>query len=205
VIDSFPSLKFFGGSQMLRNSPFSSTSTPLQPYQRAPSKGTSVWYMGSLLTFLAESKDSGSNFSFFEVKMRPGNEPPPHVHENEDELYYILEGEIDTYVGSSAFHLTPGTCMFLPRRQPHTFRILSPELRMLFLTQPGGLEGYFRAMSTSAADELTFPPRGITYSNADIEYAIRTGADYGIRFLSDKQVADQMPPYVAAIKAAPKL
>jgi hypothetical protein len=47
--------------------------------------------MGSLLTFLAESKDTGGSFTLIEGLLKPGNEPPPHIHGREDELFYILE------------------------------------------------------------------------------------------------------------------
>lgn len=79
------------------------TLSPLIPYKRGPSHDSSTWYMGSLMTFLVESKDTNGGFVLFEWLAKPGNEPPPHVHELEDELYYILEGEIDAYVGNEAF------------------------------------------------------------------------------------------------------
>jgi hypothetical protein len=56
--------------------------------------------MDSLLTFLAESKDTGGSFTLIEGLLKPGNEPAPHIHGREDELFYILEGEMDMYVGN---------------------------------------------------------------------------------------------------------
>ena len=53
-----------------------------------------------LLTFLAESEGTGGRFSLIEGCLKPGNEPPPHVHEREDELFYVLEGKMDVYVGT---------------------------------------------------------------------------------------------------------
>jgi mannose-6-phosphate isomerase-like protein (cupin superfamily) len=78
------------------------TLSPLVAYKRSRSLDTSNWYMGSLLTFLAESKDTGGSFTLIEGLLKPGNEPPPHVHGREDELFYILEGEMDMYVGSES-------------------------------------------------------------------------------------------------------
>lgn len=69
---------------------------------------------------------------------------------------------------------------------------------MLILTQPAGLEGYFRAMS-SPAKKLELPPREFTYSTSDLEHAVRIGEEYGIRFLSPDQTAEQLPLYAAAL------
>jgi len=67
------------------------TLSPLVAYKRGRSLDSSNWYMGSLLTFLAESKDTGGSFTLIEGLLKPGNEPPPHIHGREDELFYILE------------------------------------------------------------------------------------------------------------------
>ena len=90
------------------------TLSPLVAYKRSRSLDSSNWYMGSLLTFLAESKDTGGSFTLIEGLLKPGNEPPPHVHGREDELFYILEGEMDMYVGNEVFKAGAGECLFLP-------------------------------------------------------------------------------------------
>ena len=84
----------------------------LVPYQRAVSRDASTWYKGSLVTFLAESKDTGGSFALLEAAMKSGNEPPPHIHEREDELFYVLEGVFDVFVGDEAFKVQAGGCVF---------------------------------------------------------------------------------------------
>jgi mannose-6-phosphate isomerase-like protein (cupin superfamily) len=170
------------------------------PFQRAVSRDTSKSYMASLVTFLAESKDTGGSFVLLEAHMKPGNEPPPHVHEREDELFYVLEGAFDVFDGDEAFELQAGGCVFMPRLRPHGFIIRSPRFRMLALFQPGGIDGYFRSMSTSPADELDLPSGESTYSTSDMEPVARGFADYGVRFLSPEQTAEQMPRYAAALE-----
>ena len=102
--------------------------------------------MNSLLTFYAESKDTGGSFEFGEWLGKPGNEPPPCVHEREHEFYYVPEREIDADIGSHVFRVAQGECLLIPQHKPHTFLIRSPRYRMLFLTQPGGSDKYMRAM-----------------------------------------------------------
>jgi len=75
----------------------------LKAFKRAPSLGLSQWENGNLTTNLAEKKDTDGAFFLVEAMLAPGTEPPPHVHTREDELFYVLEGEFDVYVGKEVF------------------------------------------------------------------------------------------------------
>jgi quercetin dioxygenase-like cupin family protein len=139
------------------------TSSPLKAFKRATSLGLSKWHLGSLTTNLAEKQDTNGAFCLVEGTLAPGNEPPPHVHSREDELFYVLEGEFDVYVGEQAFKVETGECIFLPKFKPHAFLIRSPRLRILALFSPAGLEEAFRSMDLPA-QSLDLPTAGLTYS-----------------------------------------
>src|SRR5262245_20670819 len=125
--------------------------------KRAPALGLVQWYNGMLTTNLEEKKDTAGTFFVMEGMLTPGTEPPPHVHTREDELFYVLEGEFDMYVGEEAFKVEAGEVVFLPRFKPHAFVIRSPRLRALSLFTPAGLEDAFRGMSKPA--QSNFPLR----------------------------------------------
>ena len=165
------------------------TLLPSLAYKRGPSVDSSKWYMGVLLTFLAESEDTGGGFSLIEGFLKPGNEPPPHVHEREDEM--------NVYVGNEVFNVGAGECLFLPKLKPHTFVVRSPKLRNLVLFVPGGLEECFRVRS-SPAEKLELPTGADTYSTSNLDSVIRAFEKHGVRFLSPDEVAEQMPLYFAA-------
>ena len=177
------------------------TWSPLIAYKRSRSLDSSRWHKGSLLTFLAESKDTGGSFTLIEALLKPGDEPPPHVHGREDELFYIFEGEMDMYVGHEVFKAGAGECLFLPRLRPHTFVIRTLQLRTLALFTPGGFEEFIRARS-SLAEKLELPSEAVTYSTSGLEPTIREFEEYGIRLLTRDEVAQQMPLYFAAINEA---
>jgi quercetin dioxygenase-like cupin family protein len=166
----------------------------LKAFKRATSLDLSKWYMGCLTTNLAETKDTGGAFCLVEATLAPGTEPPPHVHSREDELFYVLEGEFDVYVGEEAFKVETGECIFLPRYKPHAFVIRSPRLRVLTLFTPGGLEEAFRSMA-SPAQKLDLPIGALTYSQADLKQTAQRLGEYGSRLLSPDEVAHQMPLY----------
>ena len=166
----------------------------LRTFKRTTSLELSTWYMGILLTNLVEKKDTNGTFSLLEATLAPGNEPPPHMHSRKDELFYVLEGEFDTYVGEEAFKVTKGECIFLPKFKPHAFVIRSLRLRMLILYTPGGVEEVFRKVS-SPAQHLEPPTEALTYSQSDLEQTARRFSEYGVQILSPEEVAEQLPLY----------
>ncbi len=150
--------------------------------------------MGSLLTNLANSAETDGAYSLLEAVLKPGHEPPPHVHTREDELFYVLDGSFDVYVGDEVFVVETGGSVFLPRFQPHTFIIRSPRLRLLTLFNPGGLEEAFFSKSMPA-ESLDLPEGAINYSTADLQEVVARLAGYGARILTPDEIAREMPSY----------
>ena len=172
----------------------------LKAFKRAPSLGLSQWENGNLTTNLAEKKHTNGAFFLVEALLAPGTEPPPHVHTREDELFYVLEGEFDVYVGKEAFIVKPGECVFLPRFKPHAFVIRSPRLHVLALFTPAGLEEAFRGMSTPA-QRLELPTGTVTYSTGNLKQTAQRLSEYGARFLTPAEVTEQLPLYPKALPA----
>ena len=169
-------------------------SMELKAYKRGVSHESSAWYMNNLTTYLAEQQDTRGQFGLMESILAPGNEPPPHIHAREDELYYIIEGEFDVYAGKDAFKVKQGECVFLPRLIPHAFKIRSPKLRLLLIITPGGLEAAFRGMA-SPADKLDLPSGMPTYAAANLEKTVQVLQEYGVRLLTTDEVTTQLPLY----------
>jgi hypothetical protein len=120
------------------------------------------------------------------------------VHSREDELFYVLHGELDVYVGEEAFNGKAGECIFLPRFKPHAIIVRSPRLRVLTLFSPGGAEEAFRSMS-SPAHNLEPPAGAPTYSAADMEQTLQRLSATGVRILTPDEVEHQLPLYPKAL------
>ncbi len=178
------------------------SSPPLKAFKRATSLEFSKWYMGSLVTNLAEKNDTNGAFCLVESTLASGNEPPPHVHTREDELFYVLDGEFDVYVGEEAFKVETGECIFLPKFKPHAFVIRSPRLRLLTLFTPGGIERAFHS-KLSPAQYLDLPIGHLTYSTADLKDTAQRLGEYGICFLAPDEVAGQLPLYPNRLHSTP--
>jgi mannose-6-phosphate isomerase-like protein (cupin superfamily) len=78
----------------------------------------------------------------------PLADTPAHVHEREDEVYYVLEGEHVFTIGEEEFHVGPGAVVFGPRGITHAHRRVVPGAgRLLALTSPAGYEGFVRELA----------------------------------------------------------
>ena len=140
----------------------------------------SVWYNGALMTFLATGEDTRGQFALIEAVGRRGNVPPPHIHHKEDEIFYILEGEIVFSVTGRTIKGTPGTMIFLPRDVRHSFTIESERYRMLMLITPAGFEGWFREFSVPAP-AMTLPPANEP-AYGEVQRMLEAAPRYGLEF-----------------------
>lgn len=141
----------------------------------------SVWYNGSLMTFLATGEDTQGRFALIEAVGRRGNAPPPHIHHCEDETFYVLEGELNVLVGGRTIKAVPGTMVFLPRNVQHSFTIESEQARMLVLLAPAGFEGWFKELSVPAP-AMTLPPvTEVAYK--DVQRMLEVAPRYGLEFV----------------------
>ena len=101
---------------------------------------------------LKASRDStGGTLSVFETRIAAG--PPLHVHDREDECFYVLDGELSVRCGSDAFHAAAGSFVFLPRGRPHRFWATGDPARLLLIAVPGGIEDYFREINAAGTDD----------------------------------------------------
>src|SRR5881409_1539959 len=90
-------------------------------YGLATDEGEAFWLLGMLETIKIGGKDTGGEYGLLEVTVRAGEGSPWHVHPDEDEWFYVLEGGFTVYVGDERLTLTPGSFAFGPKGVPHTF------------------------------------------------------------------------------------
>lgn len=132
-----------------------------EPFKLTDEAGTPIWSFGALMNLKATGDDTGGAFALVDQLVDPGVETPYHVHHNEEELFYVLDGEIDCYYGDDGdeqIRAGPGETVFLPRDIPHGFRVVSDApCRMLVLVAPAGVEELW-IEAGEPAPELTTPP-----------------------------------------------
>ena len=121
-------------------------------------EGEAWWWFGLLATIKATGEQTGGRYSLVEILAPDGYEAILHVHHQEDEGFYILEGEMTFYVGEQTIKARPGSFLFGPKDVPHTFRVDSGPAKLLFVFTPAGFEGLIRETGEPARS-LIVPPQ----------------------------------------------
>ncbi|WP_020667129.1 cupin domain-containing protein [Amycolatopsis nigrescens] len=115
----------------------------LKPFDLGSDQGKAIWHMGSLMVFKATSEETGGQYWLAEQTATSGYASPVHVHTREDELFYVLEGELSIEIDGVMHNLEAGSTLFGPRNLPHSYKVESPTAKWLVLGTPGGYDGWF--------------------------------------------------------------
>lgn len=129
--------------------------TQPQPFALGPGEGETVeGPAGGPLTFKVRGERSGGALLALENVIAPGDGPPLHRHEREDEAWYVIEGDLRFQLGDEIAAAPAGSFVFVPRGTPHCFQNAgrSPA-RILVLFTPAGMEGFFDRFAELAEPE----------------------------------------------------
>ena len=133
-----------------------------------------------LATIKASAETTGGQVAVIEHLAPQGVGSPLHVHHNEDEWFYVIEGGLTFWVGGRTIAAPMGTFVFGPRGIPHTFQVRSTQARFLLVAQPGGFEKFVRELSQPALTSTPPPPAS---EPPDLGLIVATAARYGIEIL----------------------
>jgi quercetin dioxygenase-like cupin family protein len=142
----------------------------------------SVRVGSGIVTILLGGQATGGAYTLFDERTDPGGGTPLHVHERENEAFFILEGRFEFQVGEQTLTAGPGDFVVAPRGVPHTFRNLdSSPARKLAVAWPAGLDQFFLEVGqpVAAAPSPGSPPDA--YAAARFVEAV---AKYGMTILA---------------------
>jgi quercetin dioxygenase-like cupin family protein len=130
------------------------------PQVLGPQDGEAFWGFGSLWTIKASAEQTGGRFSFIEETAPQGAATPLHVHPEDDETFYVLEGELTFYFDADQpIAASAGSFVHIPGGAAHAFRVDSEGARYLIITTPQH-EQFYRAAFGDPAQSRTLPPEG---------------------------------------------
>lgn len=133
--------------------------TTVQPLETVQEQGSAIWFLDTLGLVKLTGAQSDGSLAVIEQLVPPGDSPY-HVHYNEDEALYVLDGEMTFFLGDQSWTGGPGTLAFLPRGVPHGFRVEGDRpARFLILATPAGFE-QFIIEAGEPAQAPTLPPAG---------------------------------------------
>ena len=139
-------------------------------YALVEGDGERLRFSGAEFVVGASADTTGGAFTIIE-EVAPLDTPlHVHEHEDEDELFYVLEGEHVFRVGDDEFPVGPGATVFAPRGVPHAHRRVGPRTgRFLTLTSPAGFERFFRDLSDA---ERAGSPMESAYATVSRKYGV---------------------------------
>ena len=121
-------------------------------------EGEAFWMLGMLLTLKIGRDDTAGQYGLVEIGVPLGGGTPWHVHAEEDEWFYVLEGELTVWVGDTRLTLKAGGFAFGPKGVPHTLYAEAGEARVLVGLAPMQIEGFFREVGEPAPQRVLPPP-----------------------------------------------
>jgi quercetin dioxygenase-like cupin family protein len=122
---------------------------------RGRDDGDATWFFNALMTTKASTAETGGAYSLTEHVVTAASNPPMHVQTDEEEAFYILEGEVEFEVDGQVVTATPGTFALVARGAAHRFRVLTEQARMLVICSgkpTDNLEDFFLGMGAPATE-----------------------------------------------------
>jgi mannose-6-phosphate isomerase-like protein (cupin superfamily) len=157
------------------------TATDTRTYLVAAHAGRpAVWWLGGRVAVKTAGDVTDGSFSQIEFADRLGTAPPVHIHHQEDETFYVVEGEISVFVDDERLEASAGDFVFAPRGVPHSYLVRSERSRVLCTFSPAGLEQFFAEMGIPAVAGEPEPapviPDPDTFTRALARYGVEVVA-----------------------------
>ena len=148
-------------------------------FSNIKSAGEVFWFGNTLILIKTSSRAGQDGLCVIEHWMPYGDSPPMHVHRNEDELFFILEGEVRFIVDGQEKVGRVGDSLLAPKGLPHSYCVESRDgARMLTVTRGADFENMLR-LSSRPSQRFELPTRSAP-TPAVIDALVATCAANGI-------------------------
>jgi quercetin dioxygenase-like cupin family protein len=109
--------------------------TDATPYALRSEEGEAFWFFGGLVTVKASAEQSGGRYSLTEQLFPGGMATPLHSQAEDDESFYVLEGEVTFYLeDGQSIPASAGSFVHVPVGVAHAFQVDSETARILNVT-----------------------------------------------------------------------
>ena len=146
-------------------------------------RSESLWFLNTLVSIRVAATLGRDAISILEHRAPFHDSPPLHVHQTEDEVFHLLEGELLLRTAEGEHRLQPDGILLAPKGIPHTYRVESQSgARWLTVTARGDFERFVRAASRPAKTNELPPPSGPPTSDQQQALA-RLALQFGIELV----------------------
>lgn len=137
-----------------------------------------LWFFGDVYKVVVDGNATGGAYALLEIVIRPGSGAPPHVHTQESEFFYLLEGQMEFHVGERTLRAGPGDFVQVLPGEVHYF--VNPTenpTRALVGITPAKFIDFFRDLGVPVGESSVAPPPPA------LEVVIAAAARYGVTIL----------------------
>jgi len=118
-----------------------------------------VFLVGDTYSVLISGQQTNGRYCLIDMHVPDGGGPPPHRHDFE-EMFTILEGEIQFTFRGDTVTATAGSTVNIPANAPHFFRNVSgQDARLLCMCTPAGQDEYFLQVGDRLESRTARPPQ----------------------------------------------
>jgi len=133
-------------------------------YALADGDAEAIWFTGTLAMIRGDGDRTGDDIGLVEFIHPPGFATPLHVHHNEDEAFYVLDGAMRGVCGDEEWHATTGAFIWLPRDVPHGYVVDGDmTLRTLAISLPAGFVRFVREAGEPARERVLPSPAALDF------------------------------------------
>lgn len=144
------------------------------------SKDNFVWFLDTLVNIRVSEKENSNGISVLEHRAYQNDSPPIHIHQNEDEIFYVLDGEFRFLIDKEEIRLKKGDILTAPRGIPHTYIIESTEGgNWITITSGKDFEQFVKAIGRPA-EKIELPQKHGTPTKEAVDELTRKAAEYNI-------------------------
>jgi quercetin dioxygenase-like cupin family protein len=157
------------------------------------------WFLGTLAV-LRNPVGAPRLPAVIDLTVPPGGSPPRHIHDELEDSFLVLEGEVVVRCGQQTIVGKPGTYVVVPLGTEHTFRVTSPgPARLLLIHADDSFLQLIEAAGTPAG-ELRLPPSG--EFDLDIETLVRLNEEHDSRIVGPSLEEDDARAVLGDDRAA---
>ena len=165
--------------------------TTKHPYLVDNTDAPAYWQVGILWAMLATGDQTAGQFSLMEEWCPKGSGPPPHFHD-QDEAFYVIEGDITFVAGGQQFQASTGSFVSIPGGTIHNFRVDSKTAHVLNFYSPAGFEQVVMRIGIPAPTR-TIPPADFKEPPPDMATMMKLFQEYGMHVVEEPDTLRPQP------------
>lgn len=158
------------------------------PLHSTPSDDNTYHFFAEKASVLVRGKDTNGKYCVVEITEPPHEGPPLHIHEHDEETFFVLKGEVTFYIGDKVIHAKEGDFIRAPKGIPHRFKAGATELKMVVTAYPSGFDSFVEELGIKVPKDAPLPEVKPP-TPEEINYLLEIGKRYNLTFPNLKKQA----------------